>query len=378
MAKILENKNMFESTLMALKNSQAKSKATLNEKKKNVSTKKVIKESVKALKEEDEIIDDDTVEVPADTADDIILVNDPNMSQDEYDDNLDTLQQILDDTPEGETPIDDQYVGQMVYTCPVCGEKFFSEVEMHDGECPLCHEISDDFILNGEVESPEEAEDEVGEEEVSGEEEVIDEPSGEEIVDDEEEVKEEDVDVTIIDADKVEDEVVDDMTDTSDEVIDDVEELEPSYEEESKKVARRTRSNEKRSRRVPTKYSLDERVLNSFMTKFIRENYKNAERMSVRNAVVCGESLILECAVRFKSGKMARTKITVEGFKPAPKMKLVGHADSFFKVEGKRNSAFKMEAIMKNNVVRVNSFKYDFQTKNEGKRLKVYGSYIRG
>lgn len=362
MAKINENKNIFESTIMALRNE------TSNKKKKS------LKESRSLIKEEDEMTD--TVEVPADTADDVVLVTDPNLTQDEYDDNLDNLQQILDDTPEGETPVDDQYVGQMVYTCPVCGEKFFSEVEMHEGECPVCHEISDDFILNGEVESPEEIdtdENTDSEEAETNDEDDMNQESGEDMTD-----VEEDVDVTIIDADKVEDDVVEDVADT--EEYEDNEELIPSYEESnaSRINSKKMRTKENRSRRVPTKYSLDERVLNSFLTKFIRENYKNASRMTVNSAVICNESLILECAVRFKSGKISKTKITVEGFKPAHKMKLVGHADSFFKVEGKRNSAFKMEAVMRNNVIKFNSFKYGFVTKNEGRKLKVFGSYIRG
>ena len=53
-----------------------------------------------------------------------------------------------------------------MYTCPACGNNFFSEVEMTAGDtCPVCGEVPDDFIDSGMVESTENTDEEVEDDE---------------------------------------------------------------------------------------------------------------------------------------------------------------------------------------------------------------------
>lgn len=92
-------------------------------------------------------------EVMGDVIDNIEVVTDPEKSVDDLENTADELQDIIDKTPEGENAVSDEYVGDIIYACPICGEKFFSEKEYTDGDvCPICKaEPSDGFVEYGVV-----------------------------------------------------------------------------------------------------------------------------------------------------------------------------------------------------------------------------------
>lgn len=340
--------NLFEQTMLACQ--KAKMEESKKPAKKKVSKKKVIKESNKRAKsrrkllteDEDIEIEDDDEPVADDVSGDIVAVVDPDMDTDEYDDKIDELQDIVDETPEGEVPVDDEYIGDTIYQCPVCGNPFFSEDDLGEGgNCPVCGEEIDSFVELGEVQS---ADDE-------DEEPVEDEPA-----------EDDDLDADVDDLDENEDPTT----------IDDNDIIEDYSIPKTPKKRPGVKKCEKYSR-----YSIDEKSLNPFLTKMIKENYKNAESMKLIRASIAGKRLKLECAIKFKSGNSKKSTIVVENFKPAKRMSMKGQLGSMFKTESRQNkSDITIGARLVGDTIKVESFKYDYVIKKENKKYNVYGSYV--
>ena len=58
---------------------------------------------------------------------DVLVVTDPEISKDEYEDVIERAQEIIEDTPEGDLPFDEDYLGEYVQTCPICGSSFIED-----------------------------------------------------------------------------------------------------------------------------------------------------------------------------------------------------------------------------------------------------------
>ena len=84
---------------------------------------------------------------------DIVTVIDPDLSTKEFKEKQQEVNDIINNTPEGENVVDTEYVGMKIYTCPLCLSNFYSEVEMDDeAQCPVCFETPDKFVYLGTVE----------------------------------------------------------------------------------------------------------------------------------------------------------------------------------------------------------------------------------
>lgn len=372
--------NKFEATMIACQKAKKNTSVLKENKKTSEKASKSMTENAKKTRkiqnkkvecackrhrmvEEDEYDPEvDDVDLPADTATDAVVVVDPELDTDEYEANLDDLQAIIDDTPEGETPETDEYIDDYVYTCPICGNNFFSDTEMSNEACPVCGEEVDEFILVGEVEPAGEA---------SADEEDMEDFDDEEIVDDEEDLE--------ADLDDVADDEEDLEADIDDEDLDEClykdakcKDEGPAIRKESK---RRTESRRTSAKKESYKYMINEKTLNPFLTKFIKENYKNAQSMRAVGAKISGKTLKIECEIKFKSGSVKKTTIALEGFVPSVKKRTFNaKADSAFKVESKR-APFKFEAFTKGNIINFSGMSYIFLTQKEGKKLQISGKY---
>lgn len=319
------------------------------------STKKIVKESKlnkKNLTEDEDIIDpvDDVEEIDDtmdDVVDDIVVVVDPEVSADEVDELGAEAQEIIDGTPEGEIPMTDEYVGDYTYTCPICGNTFFSAVEMNDGdECPVCGDFPNGYVLVGSIESPEEAAEE--------------------------------------------DDIVDgEIDDIGDEVAD-AEDLEPAVDDEPMESLKRARARkESKSKRSFSRYMLDEATFNPFMNKFIRENYRNAKSFEVKSATLSRGALTLECKLTFKSGKSKNVKLAMKNFSKIAESKVVSSKkvsvpateDGTFKTESRKSSSapFVFDITVNKNVIRCEGFKYNLITKavKENKKVQISGKLVK-
>ena len=92
--------------------------------------------------------------------DDVLIITDPEVTGDEYDEIIERAQEIVDETPEGDIPLDEDFLGQYAQTCPLCGATFVNEEILEPGAtCPICLEVPEAFIMKGKLE----AEDKVAE-----------------------------------------------------------------------------------------------------------------------------------------------------------------------------------------------------------------------
>jgi len=400
--------NSFEKVMQAcLESKKAPAKKTVSANKapaKKVTEKKVTRKAVREAEEDyfdtindagdpeaeydvvdtvdviDNEVDDDVVD---DVADDIVVVVDPEIDATDIDTVASELQDIIDETPEGEIPTTDEYVDDLTYSCPICGSTFFTPEEMKDGdECPVCAETPEAFVLVGQVA-------EAGEDEEAPVEDEVD------------------VDVTVddggedLEADVAEDDLEADVEDSDEED----KAAEEAYRRararaqrartEMRRPVSRTRRPATRkaemrkpaNRRPATKrtapkftgYQLDESTFNPFMTKFIRENYKNARAYAMKSATYnkARKALKVECVITMKNGSKKRSVLTFEGFNPNSRALLAKDTTNTFKCEG-RTAPFRFAVRKVGNTIKCEGLKYNYVTKSlkEG-RLQFSGNLAR-
>ncbi len=354
------NNSIFERTMMALQEAKKTNKTV---------TSKVVKENVKrkakSLKREneeieeidDEIIDANVEDIDAEgISDEVVVVTDPDMDAEEYEDAIEDAEEIIDNTPEGEQPASDKYNDDFVYTCPICGNTFFSENEMSEGDaCPVCGDNPEAYVLEGEVESDAGIDEEMAEDDLD--------VATDDIVDAEEEVE---------DAEDLEEDL-DIVTDVEKDAEDQTKSKEGSADYNS--------LSERKSMVRDTAYKLDESTFNPFLTKFVQSNYKNAKAFVVKEAFLKGRKLRLECKLFFKSGKSKMVRLHLEGFNPAKRIqKLAAKDDGAFKVESRKGATvapFVFEGLFRNNVLKCTKMNYNFVTVKENKRFQVSGKLIK-
>ena len=84
--------------------------------------------------------------------DDILIITDPDIDEDQYQEVIDRAQEVVEDTEEGDIPFDDEYVGQYAQTCPICGGTFVTETILEPGAtCPICLDTPEAFVMVGQL-----------------------------------------------------------------------------------------------------------------------------------------------------------------------------------------------------------------------------------
>lgn len=84
--------------------------------------------------------------------DDVLVITDPEVNTDEYDEIIERAQEIVEETPEGNIPLDDEYIGQYAQTCPICGATFVTDNILEPGAtCPICLETPEAFVMKGKL-----------------------------------------------------------------------------------------------------------------------------------------------------------------------------------------------------------------------------------
>ena len=88
-----------------------------------------------------------------------LVVTDPEILNDEYDEIIEKAQEIIEDTPEGDIPFDEEFIGNYALTCPICGQTFFNDTILEPGSnCLICGEVPEAFIVRGRLESEDQVE----------------------------------------------------------------------------------------------------------------------------------------------------------------------------------------------------------------------------
>lgn len=81
--------------------------------------------TIKALY--DQLDDEEVIRDVEGVVDDVLVITDPEISKDEYEEVIERAQEIVEDTPEGDLPFDEDYIGQYLQTCPICGTSFVED-----------------------------------------------------------------------------------------------------------------------------------------------------------------------------------------------------------------------------------------------------------
>lgn len=94
---------------------------------------------------------DDTNDVEG-IIDDVLVVTDPEVTTEEYNEIIDRAQEIVEETPEGDIPFDESYIGDFLQTCPICGATFAEDHMLEPGAtCPICFEKPESFVVLGQI-----------------------------------------------------------------------------------------------------------------------------------------------------------------------------------------------------------------------------------
>lgn len=102
----------------------------------------------------DGLDDEDSTNDVEGIIDDVLVVTDPEITTDEYDELINRAQEIVEDTPKGEIPMDPTYLGEYVQICPICGGSFIEDHVFEPGTaCPICYETPESFVLFGKLEA---------------------------------------------------------------------------------------------------------------------------------------------------------------------------------------------------------------------------------
>lgn len=111
----------------------------------------------------DQLDDSEEIRDVEGVVDDVLVITDPEITKDEYDEVIERAQEIVEDTPEGDIPFDDEYLGQYLQTCPICGSSFVEDHLLEPGAtCPICLEQPEAFVVVGKIDSDEAISDELG------------------------------------------------------------------------------------------------------------------------------------------------------------------------------------------------------------------------
>lgn len=111
--------------------------------------------TIKALY--DGLKDDTEVEDIEGLVDDVLVVTDPEITTDEYNEVIERADEIIENTPEGDIPLDPTYLGEYVQLCPICGGSFVEDHIFEPGTaCPICFETPEAFVLVGKLQAEEE------------------------------------------------------------------------------------------------------------------------------------------------------------------------------------------------------------------------------
>lgn len=308
------------------------------------------------------------------------------------------VEMIVDVNAESEEELKDSYIGNIIIECPVCKTKIYKTREeltidgqedeenislddatVNVGEaCPHCKQ-EEGFVVIGKVASVDadvNKDDETtssedsnledsteDEEEVDDDENIESEVNSEESEGDEEEVEDEEKDkpsksFSLLDAGEEDDE------DKKEPKVESVEHLvisKPLVESDNTLDVNIT--------------TIDNKSFDNLVEKYLREVYDNIDNYTTTNTQVLDDEskLILEGAIKFKSGKVHSTKFIFEA-NEITKHKLIkfkGINETF----SKSKRAFTLHAQLNESTLVSKHLTYDYLAKslNESKSTKIYG-----
>lgn len=119
---------------------------------------------------------------------------------------------------------------------------------------------------------------------------------------------------------------------------------------------------------------LDEKSFNSALTKFIKENYKNAVNLRISKVVENKSGLKLECRLKIKDKATVPVILEAKGKITDKNFILKVYENKIIKHEDKDKNIMTMIVSNTNGLLKLEKLKYNFNTRlTEGKRANVSG-----
>jgi len=296
---------------------------------------------------------EDDISIKPDFEDDIATVVDPNEAdddnfladalqyfQDANEENIEVAEDAIENAEDGEEVKTDDYVGQNVYICPICGSTFFNDGELGEGDtCPVCGETPEAFVSCGVVEANDSEDDDEKKDVEEGEE-------------DEDKAKEEAYRRRAAMRRKAE----------------------ARRRMEARRTKRRDRHKDESRRRAP-EYMLNEKTFERHLCRFFAENYSNVDDVTIHHAIMKEGKLGVGATLTFKSGKKKDVPFVVENFTMKSGVYFVKDTKNAFEAKSSKNP-FKFKIKVEGNVVSCEGMAYKYETKSEGKRVLVSGTTL--
>lgn len=302
-------------------------------------------------------------DVADDILDNIVVVTDPDKTVDDLEVRADEIQDAIDGTPEGEAAFSDEYVGDKVYACPICGESFFADEDYVEGDmCPICKaEPQDGFLAQGVV-AP-----------AQPEEDIIDDAEAVPVDDD---VKPEE---DVIEDDVVKDDVVEPEDETKEESV------EPKYKKECAEADAAIEievdlndNTVEISKPTEVGVDIDECSFDDALDQFVEENYKKSlKSLKVKECFYNNKEDVLELECEAVTAKDVKVPITLKMTESRARdnkalLKAV-ESTKAFKIESK-TPAFTFRVVRENNVITCESMSYSYVTNHHSAgKVKVEG-----
>lgn len=357
-SRLIENRNA--------KMANAAKKSPLQEKKAINETKKVKKSFLTfALESMEPDVMDDVI-------DNIQVVTDPEKTVDDLEVRADAVQDAIDNAPEGEEAFSDEYVGDTIYACPVCGESFFADDTYQEGDmCPICKaEPTDGFLNQGTV---------VASDDATSEEDI----KGAEVEDKDEDTSEESEDETEVSADEPEEENEDESKEESKSCDDeDKEELVESIDVDDVKEDECDCEIVECDQPEYLDTELDEESLESLLSEFLHENYgKTVNSVKIENATYdkVRDIIRVEGKMTLKNGKYAPIKLEMKESKCNNGLAIftAKECSNVFKME-KSNAPFKFKVRNVNKKLTFEAMNYRYISSHPtAGRVMVEGKAVK-
>lgn len=123
---------------------------------------------------------------------------------------------------------------------------------------------------------------------------------------------------------------------------------------------------------------IDDKSFNRMLTKFVIENYKNADRLRLAKVTEGKDTLKLECNLKTKNNKITPVVLEAKGKISEGRSILKVYENKIFKHENAEKHIMTMIVSNSDNTIKLEKLKYSFNTRLDENKKAVVSGIING
>ena len=123
---------------------------------------------------------------------------------------------------------------------------------------------------------------------------------------------------------------------------------------------------------------IDDKSFNRMLTKFVIENYKNADRLRLAKVTEGKDTLKLECNLKTKNNKITPVVLEAKGKISGGRSILKVYENKIFKHENAEKHIMTMIVSNSDNTIKLEKLKYNFNTRLDENKKAVVSGIING